>query len=161
MKKTLLIAAFVALGIGTISCSSDDSNSHNYKKDIQGEWVEVETLYLNEDRKVIAREEATDNDGCGFDEVEFNNTTFFSRSPFKLSEEANCQVDIEESTYTLSERTITFTIVDGEEIEFKKSTIINVDDSTLTIEYNAGPDDFVEGVTYVQTKHKKKGSTVN
>lgn len=160
MKKTVLFGAIVALGLGTVGCSSDDSNSsQQYKNDIQGEWVEVITLFLDEDRKIIAEELATDNEGCGFDEVEFKGYKLISKSPFKSGEGADCQVDIEENEFTLAGRAITIKIQgEEEEVEVLTSTIVEVSASTLTIEYKDVKDDFPERVVYIQTKHRKKGT---
>jgi len=160
MKKTVLFGAIVALGLGTVGCSSDDSNSsQQYKNDIQGEWVEVITLFLDEDRKIIAEEIATDNEGCGFDEVEIKGYKLISKSPFKSGEGADCQVEIEENEFTLAGRVITVkTQGEEEEVEVLTSTIVEVSASTLTIEYKDVNDDFPERVAYIQTKHRKKGT---
>lgn len=156
MKKTLLFAALAVLGLGAVGCSSDDSSSKQYHNEIQGEWVEVKTLFLDKDRKVIAEEIATDNEGCGFDEVEFKGNTLINKSPFRLGEGADCQVETEEIEFTLSGRIITVQIQEEEEIEEIKSTIIEVSASTLTIESSDIDGDFPDEVKYIQIKHSKK-----
>ncbi|QQU05133.1 hypothetical protein [Myroides odoratus] len=156
MKKTLLFAALAVLGLGAVGCSSDDSSSKQYHNEIQGEWVEVKTLFLDKDRKVIAEEIATDNEGCGFDEVEFKGNILISKSPFRLEEGADCRVETEEIEFTLSGRIMTVQIQGEEEIEEIKSTIIEVSASTLTIESSDIDGDFPDEVKYIQTKHSKK-----
>lgn len=156
MKKTLLFAALAVLGLGAVGCSSDDSSSKQYHNEIQGEWIEVKTLFLDKDRKIIAEEIATDNEGCGFDEVEFTGNTLISKSPFRLGEGADCRVETEEIEFTLSGRIITVQIQGEEEIEEIKSTIIEVSASTLTIESSDIDGDFPDEVKFIQVKHSKK-----
>ncbi|WP_158963532.1 hypothetical protein [Myroides fluvii] len=157
MRKKILAVALVALGLSTVSCSSDDSSSSKqYKKEIQGEWIEVETLYLDENRRVVSTEKASDNEGCGFDEVEFKENKMIVKMPFRSVKDANCHVELIENRFTLTDRTILVQIKNEEEIELIKNKIIQVDESTLVLEYANTGDESQEGITYVQTKHTKK-----
>jgi len=96
MKKIFLFASVAILGLASVGCTSDDSNSSQFDKDIQGVWIESRTLYLDDNNKVIDEDKAYD-EGCGLNELEFKGKTIISRS-FYL-DEMGCEADEFQSTF--------------------------------------------------------------
>lgn len=156
MKKLILFVTAVALGLGTVACSSDDNSSNSYKDDIQGEWKEEIIRYLDKSKKVI-EDEVDDNDGCGTDEVEFKGdkaiVTYYSKNYItKL-----CESDKEERTFEINGETISVILTEEGETIRQSSRIVTLTKTKLVIETKQDIEqEDPSDVFYVQVEYRRK-----
>lgn len=97
MKKWFVCIAFIALGVGTVACSSDDAglSQSEYPTAIIGNWVESKLIYLDENMKVISIKDAFNIHGCSLAELDITAQAFAHIHYYQYSHNEKCEKGIE------------------------------------------------------------------
>lgn len=154
MKKLILFVAAVTLGLGTVSCSSDD-NSSSTKDDLQGQWLEVRTFYLDKDKKILKEEQAY-NEGCGVDEIEFKGGFVIQTSFYKDYLTKECKSEVDRDEYKLSGKTISIDYKEDGEVFTAKSEIVELTSAKLVLEGKEDIKESLSPVVYYRIEYIKK-----
>lgn len=155
MKKLILFVTAVALGLGTVACSSDDNSSSKTKDSLQGQWLEVRTFSLDKDKNIIEEEKAH-NDGCGVDEMEFKGDVVIQTSFYKDYLTKECKSEVDRDEYKLSGKTISVEYREEGEVFTAKSEIVELTSAKLILESKEDFEDSTSPVVYYRTEYIKK-----
>ena len=139
MKNWLIYLAFVALGVGSVACSSDDTSisAADYPTAIKGTWVESELIYLNEHKHFISSAKPSNLHGCDVDEIEIKDQTFSEIRYYQYDHNVKCEQGMQTHTYELEGNQINTEFIGDDYIQNGVFTIINVSPSQLTLERKA------------------------
>lgn len=165
MKKILLLAMVALLSVSTISCSSDDNSSSNYKSNILGTWIDSKIFFLDKNKKVIGEVNADDNDGCGIDEREFKenvvNYTYFYR--FIAGSINECKTETGTDKYSIKGNKLIIESEDDGERYIEEAEIIELNANKFVFlllekldEEDIDGEDFPEGTTYLKFEYVRK-----
>lgn len=97
MKKILIL---LTLAISLLACSTDDNTKRDYQADLQGTWQESSVVFFNVKNKKLEQRKASNQYGCDLNEIEFNNTTFYTHQFFKLNS-GECTKSTQKMAYVL------------------------------------------------------------
>ncbi|MDR0196405.1 MAG: hypothetical protein LBI73_14895 [Myroides sp.] len=163
MKKIFLFAVMAVMGVSALACSSDDNNNGtpDYKAEIQGTWKDSKTIFLDKDKKVIGEKPASDNNGCGINEMEFKGDVWTSKYSYKyiMGDINECRTDTSSNKFVIVGSKISITneedIEEYEITEVSKSKLVLLDLEPLT-ESGVEGEGYPKGTTFIKFEYIRK-----
>ncbi|MFD0700089.1 lipocalin-like domain-containing protein [Myroides pelagicus] len=146
------------MGVSVLACSSDDNSNGtpDYKTEIQGTWKDSKIIFLDKDKKVIGEQPASNNDGCGNDELEFKGDVWTSKYSYKyINGDINeCRTETSSNKFVITGSKISITDEEGyneeyEITEVSKSKLVLLDLEPLTESAVEG-EKYPKGTTFVK-----------